>query len=172
MADLLSIAIKGNTEIQQKLETLSPRVADAGCEAGTEYIAQSFNQYATNAPYNYTPYSAVGGFYSDRQRAFVMAGIRQGTIPIPYPRSTADHFQKEGAGRAAKVVSDKPSMFYSMADTGQARLQALRGWGKVGEVLSAITPDVVHAFELGVQDALTNLGREFSEYMAGGGFGL
>lgn len=166
MPDFLSIAIRGNAEIAAKLERLEPAAAAAGTESAAQLIADRFNRYATDAAYNYVPYSAVGGFYSEAQRRFVMASLSNGTMHVPYSRKAGDHFSRQGSGINSKVVSDRVSMFYSMADQGQARLQGMRGWGKVSEILDANNADIVRAFDLGVADAITNMNRGVSEQMS------
>lgn len=166
MPDFLSIVIRGNTEIAAKLRMLGPAAAAAGVESAAQLIADRFNRYATSAAYNYVPYSAVGGFFSDRQRRFVMASISDGSIDPPYKRQDGDRFRVDGSGIGAKVVSDKVSMFYSMSDQGQAQLQGMRGWGKVSDILQENNADIVRAFDLGVADAITNMGRGFSEQLS------
>ena len=145
---------------------LYPEVEKYGVESAARWISDKLNRYAQAAPYNYVSYEDIGGFVSDKQRRFVMAGIADGRITIPYARSSADHYETVGTGANMRVESTDVSMYYSMHDEGQARMQALRGWDKVGNLLMGWSADIVRAFQLGVTDAIHQMDIETTETLS------
>lgn len=154
MSDFINISVTGQEQIAQELDGLYPAMANRGVETASTFLAQKLNDYEHAAPYNYVSWESVGGFVSDKQRRFVMAGIADGSIVIPYPRTSRDHYRVEGSGTAMRVMSDDVSMYYSMSDQGQARMQMLRGWDKISVFLLGLEADIVNAFRQGVEEAI------------------
>lgn len=145
---------------------LYPQLEKHGVESASRYMADMLNRYARNAPYNYVSYASIGGFYSDAQRRFVMAGLNDGSIDIPYSRSSGNHYETVGVGADMRVESTNVSMYYSMHDEGQARMQMLRGWSKVGDLLIANSDKILVAFEKGVIDAEKQLQIDFTDELS------
>jgi len=155
LIDLLMTANGGSLEeFADSIGDLYPEMEKYGVESAARYMKDRLNQYVQAAPYNYVSYEMIGGFVSPAQQRLVMARISEGSIKIPYPRSSKDHYKTVGVGEHMQVVSDDVSMYYSMHDEGQARMQMLRGWDKVGFLLMAWSGDIVKAFQLGVTDAI------------------
>src|SRR5512139_1362829 len=98
MADsLIGIDIRGMKELQAKLKAWPKEAQDAGSEAAAKFL---LNVERTYPPYMYVsrseayPFGAAGpGWQSDRQRKFVMAGIRSGAI-TPGKANRTQRFSK------------------------------------------------------------------------------
>ncbi len=124
-------------EVKKFLRTVPRGGLKVGLRALTEYlIGNQRHGLKHYSPYKYVSRKAAYGktFVSDKQRRYVMAAIRDGRIDPGVPHRT-------GRGQRGWVVietqrgytirNDEPSMFYSMADDGQARLNAKAGWRTV-----------------------------------------
>ena len=159
MGDFISLDVKGADEIRSRLDQIPAVAASRGVETASQYLAMQLNNYYQAAPYNYLSWAqggpgSFGGFFSEAQRRFVMASVADGSISIPYPRMGSDPYHIEGSGWSAKIISDRLSMYYSMSDDGQTRMQALRGWNKISIWLNENLTEIIQAFSLGVQEAM------------------
>jgi hypothetical protein len=162
MADWLSFTVSGDQRLVEDLSHLYPQAAARGVENGNRILLEALNRYVGNAPYNYLSWAQggpgeFGGFFSERQRAFVMASIAQDSMTIPYPRVKGDKYHLSGSGIGQKVVSDDVSMYYSMSDEGQTIMQALRGWDKISVFLVGHEKDIVAGFEQGVKAVISEM---------------
>jgi hypothetical protein len=97
-------------------------------------------------PYKHVPWRQVngnnefGGFYSDKQRRYVMAKIRSGEIDPGYSASEGrvkDAWQMTATGSRWTVKNDVTHAQWLMGDRTQSRHSALQGWRKVSEVIRA-----------------------------------
>jgi len=86
-------------------------------------------------------YPEVNGFFSDKQRRFVMAGIASGRIQPGSPHRTQslkDDWKLEGENardiRSISLVNDNPAAVYAYHPTLQARQLDLVGWKDVNEM--------------------------------------
>jgi hypothetical protein len=70
-----------------------------------------------------------------------------------------DPYHVVGEGSEQIIVSDEPSMLYSMSDESQARMQSIRGWEKISLILHDREADIRNAFEKGVVEAIQIQGK-------------
>ena len=150
----IRIDIQNLQDVMYELDNLYPAVANRAVETADEWLVNSLNTYAQEAPYNYLSWADVGGFISDKQRAFVMAAIKEGRITIPYPRISRDNYHTVGSGYNQTIESNEESMYYSMSDEGQSYMQGMRGWDKVSVLLTAWNSSIMDAFEKGVREGI------------------
>lgn len=103
-----------------------PEIAEEVADAMREYDSY---QYVSRAQ-AYPNAPAGPGWFSDRQRRYVMAAIRSGTIQIPYQRTgiLSASWRVSGTGAEAQVVSDAPAATYVMGAPGQSNHERLVGW--------------------------------------------
>jgi hypothetical protein len=72
------IAIEGAKQIAFDISRLPETVQDSAADEVNKYLLNVFKAYPT---YKYVPFrTAYGGFFSDKQRRYVMASIKKGII--------------------------------------------------------------------------------------------
>lgn len=130
-------------QVKAWLKTVPYGGLKAGMRALTEYLigtqAHGLKHYS---PYKYiTRKSAYGQtFVSDKQRRYIMARIRKGSIDPGVPHRTGKGqrgWEMVETQRGYTIKNDQPSMYWSMADKGQAALNAKAGWRTVSEAIAA-----------------------------------
>ena len=162
----VGIDIAGSDDLAKKLKALPPEAADAGVEAANEYILDVFKSYPS---YNYFSRSqaypdapAGPGWFSAKQRRYVMARMSDGGISVPYSRtqSLRNAWRTLGYGVDQIVVNENPAAVYAYDDQRQARQMTGAGWKKLGETLRDRTKRIVEKFDAGVKRAIKKLGLE------------
>lgn len=132
-------------KIDRYLKALPRGTVKAGLAAIAEYIigdgTRGLKQYGA---YKYvTRRRAYGStFKSEKQRRYVMARIREGSIDPGVPHRTGrtqrGYMAKEArGGYAVQITNKEPGAYFTRDDTGQARLNALAGWKKAGAVVKS-----------------------------------
>jgi hypothetical protein len=164
MADFITLDITGDKQLVDELDQLYPAMANDGVQTANKYLVDMLNEYSRGAPYNYLSWAVggpgpYGGFFSERQRRYVMAGISSGEIRIPYQRLSGDPYHTVGEGSEQIIESTEQSMIYSMSDESQSKMQAIRGWEKISLFLHDREADIRDAFERGVKEAIEIMGR-------------
>jgi len=104
--------------------------------AATEVIAKEFVKRFKKYPrYKYVSrgaaYPEVGGFFSEKQRRFVMAGIKSGRIQPGKPHRTKrlqEGWHIEGKNTPLQVVNSEPAAVFAFHPIYQARQLAMVGW--------------------------------------------
>ena len=128
-------------QVQAYLRSLPRGISDSALKAFTTYIigtqAHGLKHYS---PYKYVMRKRAYGqtFKSDKQRRFVMAAIKEGRIDPGAPHRTGKGqrgWQMNKTSRGYTISNAEPSMYYSMSDKGQARLNAMGGWRQVMQVV-------------------------------------
>lgn len=108
----------------------------------SEYMLKKFKLYPR---YKYKSrlqaYPEVGGFFSDKQRRFVMAGIASGRIQPGSPHRNKDlknAWRIEGGEgkdiRKISLVNDAPAAVFAYHPIYQARQLDLVGWKDLNEM--------------------------------------
>jgi len=124
-------------KVQAYLRSLPKGVSDAALKAYTTYqVGTQAHGLKHYSPYRYIPIKRAGGFKSDRQRRFVMAKIREGTIDPGVPHRTGKGqrgWTITKTSRGYTIKNSETSMIYSMDDARQATLNRLAGWRKVSQ---------------------------------------
>lgn len=140
---------RGIKEVQAYLKALPRGVKRIALKALTTYLigtqAHGLRHYS---PYRYITRKKAYGqtFVSDKQRRYVMARIREGSIDPGVPHRTGKGqrgWTMVETQRGYTIKNDEPSMYYSMSDKGQANLNKLAGWRQVSQ---AIADNIVGAF--------------------------
>lgn len=138
--------ILGIPELKKFLDTLPDELIAEINEDALEYLQNVMRNYP---PYQYVSrrraYPEVGGWFSDKQRRYVMAKIRSGEITPGQPNRTqrlANGWQVLGSGSNAILVNEVPYGQFVQGDGTQARQPALVGWRTVNNLAQASTPRI------------------------------
>jgi len=110
--------------------------------AAVEFTAKEFIKHYKKYPrYKYVSrlraYPEVGGFFSDKQRRYVMAKIADGTMnPGRQSRTRAlqNGWHIEGRLSPLQIVNDAPGAVYAYHPIYQARQLDLVGWKDINEM--------------------------------------
>ena len=159
MSDFVAIEVAGLDELIEKLGKLPDDVQDEAIEAVNAYLLNVLKSYP---PYAYVPYKrAYGGWFSDKQRRYVMARIREGTIKPGTPNRSqqfAKGWDVLGYGRKSMIVNQTPYGPYLVGDSEQARMPKKIGWKKLGDTIKDRMEEIYRRADIGVKNAIKKLG--------------
>lgn len=146
--------------VNDDLRRMPVEVRRAAIHAGNKFIIEWEQDH--QAPYSKVTYKqAYGGFLSDAQRAYVMAGIRRGSIKVPYKRTgkLRKGWQLLGKGTDNEtVVNDDVAAPYVKTQESQSYMMYLRAWTTVVNDLADMLPGLLKYAELAAQIAVKKLG--------------
>jgi hypothetical protein len=156
------------TRIQNKLAQLPPQAIDAGLEMAGNYLLNVLVNKEI-PPYSYVSraeaYGDMGfgpGWFSDKQRRYVMAAIHDGRITIPYDRGGTYGIQSrwriEGAGAQRTLTNDSPGAPWVYSDPKPPRQLAMVGWLGMELIIEKYKTNLYQSFMRGVNNAITKLG--------------
>jgi hypothetical protein len=159
MIDFVGIEVAGLKELIEKLNSLPDDVQDEAIEAVNAYLLNVLKAYP---PYAYVPFrKAYGGWFSDKQRKYVMARIREGTIR-PGQSNRSQQFSRGwdvlGYGRKSMIVNQTPYGPYLVGDQEQARMPQKIGWKKLGDTIKGRMEEIYRRADAGVKNAIKKLG--------------
>jgi hypothetical protein len=133
---------RGVPELLAWLQTLARGVKGEATRAVAEYlIGDQTHGLAHYVPYKYvTMKQAYGGFVSDKQRRYVMARIREGSIDPGFPHRTGEMqrgwtYSQHGSNYTIK--NETPYAGFVMGDNTQANMHNLIGWRRTAEVVKS-----------------------------------
>ncbi len=137
------------------IKELPRYVRGKALKAAADYLVKKFKLYP---PYKYVKrakaYPEVNGFFSDKQRRFVMAAIADGRIQPGSPHRTmatknAWHVDaKQGELARLSVINDAPQAVFLYDPTFQARQVGLVGWKNIDDMLAENEADAILEVEL------------------------
>lgn len=141
------VKIRNFEEIQKFLKDLPRGTLRTGLDAMSEYfLGNEQHGLRHYPPYKYVArkraYPEVNGFFSDKQRRYVMAMIRAGKITPGTPKRTGTtaagwHKNVTNNGYGISIQNSEKSAFYTMSDTGQARQPQKVGWRTMTTVIES-----------------------------------
>jgi hypothetical protein len=105
-------------------------------------------------------YPEVEGFFSDKQRRFVMAGIAAGRIQPGRPHRTQNlknawRIEDDNSTiRSIKLINDDPAAVFAYDPVYQARQLDLVGWKDVDEMTEENLPDALLELEVWIANNL------------------
>lgn len=144
-APAFSMQVLGLEDVASRISSLPEACKDEILTDVGEYGLTIIRQYA---PQNYVsraqayPDAPAGpGWFSDKQRKFVMAGLRDGTLSSPYRRTggLAASWSFERSGTAGFWASDYPAAPFVMGFAAQSRHEKLVGWKKITDWLGQLS---------------------------------
>src|SRR3990167_563 len=138
MADLIGIEIEGIPEVRARLKLLDSNEpkSEMTQEVG-QYVRKELQKYA--APKSVTRKQAYGvTFFTQRQRRFFFAALRQGTIQVPYrrTRSLMEGWKIEKFGAIDHlVINEQPHAAMVQQRSTQSRMMKIIGWSTIEGVV-------------------------------------
>ena len=153
----VGIEITGIEELIEKLGALPDEVQDEAIEAVNKYMLSVLKLYP---PYAHVPFkSAYGNWFSEKQRRYVMARIRDGSIQVPRSRTYGlqGSWTKSISGYTATIENSQSYAHWVQGDD-QARMMSSIGWQTTKQFVSGKAAQVFHMFEMGVKRAIVMLG--------------
>lgn len=146
---MIKVTVRGIEKVQEFIATVQRGFKAKAAEAVTQYILgiEKGGSFGTHGLTHYPPYhhvtiqQAYGGFVSDKQRRYVMARIREGTIQPGYPHRTGElqrawDYKDTGSGRYT-IINPCPYAPFVMGDKMQANLPRLVGWRKTMDIVQS-----------------------------------
>ena len=151
--------VKGIEELKGKLTKVGKDVqAKVGQDVGG-YVVKQMQEYV---PYAYVPFkSAYGGWFSDKQRKYVMAKIRSGEIRPGGPNRTESlkHGWQVAQGDGNTLITNNvPYAGYVIGDADQSRMHKKIGWWTVSTRLNKLTQKIMDVAKVSVDVAIKRLG--------------
>lgn len=136
-----------------------------GLRAIVEYIIGNGQHGLKHyGPYKYVARRKAYGqtFSSDKQRRYVMARIREGSIDPGVPHRTGRTQRgyvavESNGGYRQSIKNEEIGAYFTRDDNGQARLNALAGWRKAAVVIAS-----------NLDGALRHAGAAISKFLKGG----
>ena len=157
--NFVGIDVTGIEELVSKLQSLPPEAQDQAVEQVNKYLLNVLRMYP---PYSYVPFkTAYGGWFSEKQRRYVMARIREGSIQPGKPNRTqffSQNWKQVGYGKQSILANETPYAPYLVGDREQARMPAKIGWKKLGQTIKERMDQIIRRAEAGVKSALKKLG--------------
>jgi hypothetical protein len=142
MSSFIAIDITGIDRVKSYLSRFPAVAADAGCDAAADYLVSALKLYP---PYSYVtrarayPDAPAGpGWFSDKQRRYVMMMIHKGLIHPGVKNRTQEFaraWTKVGKGQNVIVANETSYGIFLMDDQRQARMMAIIGWKKIQDTL-------------------------------------
>jgi hypothetical protein len=163
VSDFIAIDITGEEEIAAKLRKLPGAAIDMGVDEASEYLKNSLRQYPPYAKVTRAAaYPEVGGWFSDKQRRWFFANLRNGNLNVPYGRTQqlANAWKIIGKGKSSIIANEMPYAKYVMGDSRseQSRMSKLIGWLGIDQVVKERLPRIIEKFDAGVKKAIRKLG--------------
>ena len=152
------IAVEGAQELSAALQKLPDAVQDGAVDEINGYLVNVLKTYPSYKHITFK--NAYGGWFSDKQRKYVMARIREGSITPGTPHRTqqmARGWKIVGTGRSSIIANETPYATYLMSDTQQARMPEKIGWKKLKDIITERMARIQEKADAGVRKALQKL---------------
>ncbi len=134
---------------------LPKRIRGKALKVAADYLIKKFKLYP---PYKYvkrsSAYPEVNGFFSDKQRRFVMAAIADGRIQPGHSNRTMTAKNawrvesNQGELSRLSIINDAPAAVFLYDPIYQARQTGLVGWKNIDAMLEEHEADAVLEVEL------------------------
>jgi len=152
--------IRSLAGIKEAIDQLPRRLRGKALEVGAKYLIKRYKLYPRYKEVaRKNAYPEVGGFFSDKQRRFVMAGIRNGTIQPGSPhrtRALKNDWRIVGRGVALSIVNENPAAVFAYHPLYQARQLEMVGWRNVEIMTEENIDDTVLEIEVYVYNEMGN----------------
>mgnify|MGYP001196755760 CR=1 FL=1 len=153
------IVIDGLEELRGKMERFPDEAKNEGGNMVGTYVWNVMREYQ---PYAYVPFKAAyGDWFSEKQRKYVMAAIREGKIGAGSPHRSGhlrEGWKKLGEGSDQLIYNDVPYAGFVMGDGAQARMHIKIGWITAGQRLKERAGEIERKAKAGVDKAIKKLG--------------
>jgi hypothetical protein len=125
-------------DIGETIKQLPTKIRGVALEVVAKYMLEKYKKYPRYKNVaRKRAYPEVDGFFSDKQRRFVMAKIASGEIQ-PGKQNRTDKLKNDwrivGSLSPLKIVNDNPAAVFAYDPQFQARQLDLVGWKDIGEM--------------------------------------
>jgi hypothetical protein len=155
--DFIAIEVQGLKELIAALEKLPPEAQDAAIDEASKYMLNVLRAYP---PQKYVSRQSAYGktFFSDKQRRFFFAALKDGRIGVPYSRtqSLSKGWKILDKGKDAMLVNESPHADLVMGDN-QSRHAAKIGWKKHTQQLQERKARIIEVANAAVKKVLRRL---------------
>ena len=136
---MITITSRGVPELQAWLKSLGNGIRDEATRAVAEYlVGDATHGLKHYPPYKHVPYSQIGGFVSDKQRRYVMARIREGSITPGVSASNGylrDAWQYKAQGSRYEITNDVGYAPFLVGPGMQSLHSQRQGWRKTVDTI-------------------------------------
>jgi hypothetical protein len=156
--DFIAIEAHGILELQREIGNWPKVIQDEVIDEVNKYVVKSIKKYP---PYRYVTFKqAYGGFFSDKQRKYVMARIAEGSIKPGQPNRTgrfAQGWKVIDKGTSSMIVNEVPYSGYLMGDGSQARMHSKIGWKTISKWLQSHMNKIIDSARQGLVKAVRKI---------------
>ena len=154
----IGLEVIGIDELRREMGNWPKEIQNAVVDQVNAYVLDNIKKYP---PYMHVRFKdAYGGWFSEKQRKYVMARIREGTIVPGKPNRTntlANGWKVIDRGVSSIIVNEVPYAGYVMGDSEQARMPKKIGWDTVGGWVTKHMTNIVGAARQGLVNAINKI---------------
>jgi len=156
--DFIAIETIGDEELLRALRALPDEMQNAVIEDVNEYALNVLRTYPSQ---RYISRKAAYGttFFTDKQRRFFFAALKDGSINVPYKRTQGLRrgWRVEGQGPTSFLVNETPYADLIMGE-GQSRHAEKIGWKKAINLIEERMERILRIAQSGVARAIRKVG--------------
>jgi hypothetical protein len=145
MGDFIGFAVDGLPKLQKILDGLSEEIQDEAVEEVNREFLKVLTKYEHQQ--NYVTRARAYGvtFFTEKQRRWFFANLREGNIDVPYHRTHALRaaWRQEGTGRRSFIINDAEGAPFVMGDDTQSRHEKMVGWKTISVIVRENTDRAV-----------------------------
>ena len=160
--NMISFEVTGIEGVQKMLEKLPPEIQADVTNDVSDFVIELLKIYPDQR--RVTRAAAYGQtFFSDQQRKFFFAALRDGRITVPYNRTYGQKdawHKEEGSIGKITIVNQSKGVMFTRDNQRQSRHEAMVGWAKVKDVLDGSMQRIFGAAGAAVKKAIKRLGLE------------
>lgn len=149
------ITVRKLAELQKYLADVPVKARRAATNAAADHLIGELSRYPKYKEVSRkAAYPEVRGWFSARQRRYVMARIRSGRIDPGYPHRTGRlrrGWRKKGEGYKVMIENTTDYAGHVMGQRDQARQPQLAGWRKVLDVANDSASEMRRAADLAIK---------------------
>jgi hypothetical protein len=155
----VGIDIEGLPKLQEILRKMPEAIWDEVSDKTADLV---LNLMQTYEPYRHVSRRQAyppTGWFSDKQRRFVMAAISEGRITIPGVRTQRLRrgWRKYGEGKNVMIANEVPYATFLYSDTEQAELNKIEGWKTIDTRLKEHEAKIDKTIDIAANKALRRL---------------
>jgi hypothetical protein len=155
--DFIAFEVIGIEALRREFGNWPKIIQDEVIDEVNKYIMRDIKKYP---PYRYVPFKqAYGGWFSEKQRKYVMARISEGTITPGMPNRSgrfARGWKVIDKGTQSIIANEVPYSGYLMGG-GQARMHKQIGWEQIPEWLKSHMGNIIKAAREGLVQAVRKI---------------
>lgn len=158
MSDFVGLDISGIAELQKKLARLPKEAQDSVIDDVSKYYLNVL-QTTQPTPKYVTRRAAYGKpFFSERQRRWFFAALKNGDITVPYRRTQGlkRGWKQVGTGTPSFLVNETKGAEFVVGDK-QSRHEAMVGWAKAEDTVKKNMPKAMKKADAAIKKILKKL---------------